>query len=227
MTTQKVQIVNKSTVLSDNYISSAVPSLQKQVSEHFAPVWGIDASLSFCKETPDVDAWVLGIFDDSDQAGALGYHDLTKAGLPMGKVFARTDLTCGSSCTVTISHELLEMLADPYINRAVQVGTDWWAVEVGDPVEDDKFGYEIDGFLVSDFVYPSWFKMQDSPSAVYDYNKIVSKPLRILIGGYQMVYSQTKGWTQIGDEMKMRRIHPGSRREKRLVGLDRWVKSVV
>jgi len=49
------------------------------------------------------------ILDDSDQAGALGYHDLTSDGLPIGKVFAASDLKAGTSWTVTASHELLEM----------------------------------------------------------------------------------------------------------------------
>ena len=59
--------------------------------------------------------------DDSDQAGALGYHDLTSAGLPMGKVFARTDLQNNLSWTVTVSHELLEILGDPMINTHLSV----------------------------------------------------------------------------------------------------------
>ena len=56
------------------------------------------------------------ITDNPDQAGALGYHELTSAGAPLGKVFAKLDLDSGTSWTVTLSHELLEMLADPWIN---------------------------------------------------------------------------------------------------------------
>jgi len=42
-----------------------------------------------------------------------GHHDLTPDGLPVGKSFAGTDKHFGHSWTVTASHELLEMLADP------------------------------------------------------------------------------------------------------------------
>jgi hypothetical protein len=31
--------------------------------------------------------WLIGVFDNSDQAGVLGYHDLTEDGLPLAKVF--------------------------------------------------------------------------------------------------------------------------------------------
>ena len=105
--------------------------------------------------------WWLVILDDSDQAGALGYHDLTPDGLPIGKIFAASDLKAGDSWSVTASHELLEMLADPNINLTVFVqdadttGT-LYAYEVCDACEDDSFGYKINSnVLVSDFVYPA------------------------------------------------------------------------
>ena len=64
-----------------------------------------------------------------------------------------------ASWTVTLSHELLEMLADPWINWCAQ-GDDGkiYALEVCDAVEADRMGYEIDGVLVSDFITPSWFE---------------------------------------------------------------------
>ena len=33
----------------------------------------------------------------------------------------------------------------------------FWTAEVCDAVEDDKYGYEIGGILVADFVTPNWF----------------------------------------------------------------------
>ncbi len=51
--------------------------------------------------------WWIIVSDNSDQAGAGGYHDLTDEGKPLGKVFAKTDMQSGSSWTVAFSHELL------------------------------------------------------------------------------------------------------------------------
>ena len=64
--------------------------------------------------------WQISVTDNPDQAGALGYHELTSRGTPLGKVFAGLDLQSGGSWTVTLSHELLEMLADPWINWCAQ-----------------------------------------------------------------------------------------------------------
>jgi len=58
-----------------------------------------------------------------------------------------------------LSHELLEMLADPWINWCA-TGNDSkiYALEVCDAVEADDLGYDIDGVRVSDFVTPAWFE---------------------------------------------------------------------
>src|SRR5437764_6891042 len=106
-----VAIVNASTVCTDAELKSYVGPLQRQVSEHFAPVWGADAKIDFVPKgkKPPKGSWWIAILDDSDQAGALGYHDLTADGLPLSKVFAKSDKHYGNSVSVTISHELLEM----------------------------------------------------------------------------------------------------------------------
>jgi hypothetical protein len=87
---------------------------QRQVSEHFAPTWGVDATLNLvvAGAKPLPGSWWLVILDDSDQAGTLGYHDLTDEAMPLGKVFVKTAQAAGIKWTVTASHELLELLAD-------------------------------------------------------------------------------------------------------------------
>jgi hypothetical protein len=40
-------------------------------------------------ELPAPDSWWLVFLDNSDQAGALAYHDLTNEGLPLSKVFVK------------------------------------------------------------------------------------------------------------------------------------------
>jgi hypothetical protein len=96
--------------------------LQHQVSLDFNAYWDLDCQLSFLPEgealTPGW--WQISVTDDPDQAGALGYHEMTSRGTPLGKVFARLDPQSGASWTVTLSHELLEMLADPWINWCAQ-----------------------------------------------------------------------------------------------------------
>src|SRR5664279_2494772 len=89
---------------------------------------------------------VIVVTDDPDQAGALGYHEMSSRGTPLGKVFAALDMRLETSWTVTLSHELLEMLADPWINWCAQSPEGkMYALEVCDAVEADECGYEIDG----------------------------------------------------------------------------------
>ncbi|UIF89492.1 hypothetical protein KAF44_29135 (plasmid) [Cupriavidus necator] len=45
--------------------------------------------------------WWLVILDDSDQANAYGYHDVTNDGLPLGKVFAKADMLNNKKWTIT------------------------------------------------------------------------------------------------------------------------------
>jgi hypothetical protein len=55
----KVAIVNKSTTTEDRDIEAIVPALQKQVTEHLSPVWGVSADLTFIPKgakVPD-NAW--------------------------------------------------------------------------------------------------------------------------------------------------------------------------
>lgn len=228
MASIKVAIINASTVVTDDAeVETTVAALQTQVSRDFAPAWGIDAELRVLPKgsKPGPGEWWLVILDNSDQAGTLGYHDLTAAGLPLGKVFAKTDLTFGEHWSCTASHELLEMLANPCINLTVfeesSSGGRLYAYEVCDACEAERFGYKIDGVLVSDFVYPSWFESFRKTGTRFDHMKKLTKPLKLLAGGYISIYDVKTGagWTELTAEKVNFRARPpvGSRRERRKI----------
>jgi len=237
----KIAVINASTALKDDQVKAVVPALQTQVHRDFASAWGIDADLTFLGKgsKPPAGFWWLTILDNSDQAGALGYHDLTKEGLPLGKVFAGSDIKLGYQWSVTASHELLEMLADPDINLTAFVESSekagvLYAYEVCDACEADEFGYKIDGTLVSDFVCPAWFEsFRKKGSTQFDYGKRIHKPFELLKGGYIGVYDIKAGggWHQITAEgaphTYAMRPRVGSRRERRRTPRDQWLKSDV
>ena len=226
----KVAVINASSVLTDAEVAAVVPALQTQVTRDFAPAWGVPAEIRFVPtgQKPMAEEWWLVILDNSDTAGALGYHDLTDQGLPLSKVFAGADQTYGVNWTVTASHELLEMLVDPNINLTVfeqgPTGARLYAYEVCDACEADDFGYEIDGKLMSDFVLPAWFESFRAPgSTPFDFRNQIDAPLRLLRGGYIGVndISSGLGWAQeiaAKDKMNVRARPPeGSRRERRTI----------
>lgn len=232
-----IAILNESTVLTDAQVQPVVAALQKQVTNDFCVAWGLAApTLHFVPkgQIAPLGAWQLAVLDNSDQAGALGYHDVTAEDLPLGKVFAADDLKDGVSWSVTMSHELLEMLGDPLINLTAVVQTAQksgriYAYEACDACEDDSLGYQIDGILVSDFVTPFWF-VPGAP-APYDHMKKITKPLQILSGGYigYLTFTSKKGWTQITADGAPggKPAKPGSRRERRTRGRHNWKKSTV
>lgn len=190
-----IGIVNQSSVKLD--LDSIVRALQLQVTAHFYPYWGLNAKLAVFPK-PEKNWWNIYIADDADQAGALGYHDETDDGKPQGFVFAKTSIADGEEISSVLSHELLEMIADPMASMGVQVGdNEWWAYESCDAVQGNS--YKIAGVTVSDFVLPSWFNpaaAQASHGGSYDYLGLTKKPLQILKDGYMPVFKDGK-WTQI------------------------------
>jgi hypothetical protein len=193
-----IAILNHSTLITDDEIAPIVASSQKAIDEDFEPVWGATAVLKQIAkgDSPPAKAWWIGFFDNSDVANALGYHDVTSDDMPLGKAFVGTVQHYHASISVDFTHELFEMLADPYIMLDVQVdnkGTRY-AHEVCDAVEADELGYKVDGVLISDFVTPEWFSPKfDGP---YDFKEHTKEGLQLLPGGYIGVWTPEKGWTQ-------------------------------
>lgn len=226
-----VYIKNRSTAISEAMLQTALPALQKQVSRDFAPAWGIDAKLVQLAAHDPVPpgGWLLVLLDDADQAGALGYHDLTPAGAPMGKVFARTTLEAGGLWTVTCSHELLELLADPNINLVAfdERHHRLYAYEVCDAVEADELAYEIDGVMVSDFVLPGWFEPTHvAPGERFAFRSDVRRPFSLLPGGYIGIYDlRHRRWDQLMARSDRGRMEKHSRIRRRILPPETWLRS--
>lgn len=231
-----VAVLNRSTVLPDADASRIVKALQMQASRDFAPVWGIDARLSFlptAKTTGWEGKWNLVILDDSDTANALGYHDLTPEGLPVGKVFAKTVQFYRGLVSVTASHELLEMLLDPFISLAAEdpARNVFVAYEACDAVEADRLSYAVEGQQMSDFVMPAFFDptSRGRTEARYSFCGSVYAPFELAAGGYELMYVPGRGWVQrVAKKAAAASDRPrvGSRRERRATPTSDWEPSI-
>lgn len=227
----RIAIRNLSTAVSDADLKAALPAFQKQVTRDFFPAWGENARLRFVSETAPLKSteWELVLIDTADQAGALGYHETTNVGTPLGKVFVKTTIDAGYSWTVTLSHELLEMLADPWITLcAIDDKADRiYAMEVCDAVEDDSLGYKIGGVLVSDFCLPSFFEADISTSDPRSFRGNVTRPFQLAPGGYLSfidLRKASRGWqqenarrvgTSRGETRRLKRANSGRMRFSR------------
>jgi hypothetical protein len=194
-----IAVLRKTDLIKDDEVVAMVSAIQTQVHDHFSPAWGVDAEIQYETGSPPRSSWWLVLLDDSDQANALGYHDMTYECLPLCKVFLNTCAAAQVSWTATASHEILEMLADPGINLSVfrhdkngPAPLELYSYEVCDACEADQFGYTIGNTKVSDFVYPAWFESFHEPlSTQFDYCGHITEPFQILAGGYATVRGLT------------------------------------
>jgi len=181
-----VAFVNLATVPLGVGLGELVAALDKQLQRDFVPIWGYPAKLYITDKVKEGE-WAVLFLDNADAADALGYHDITKDGQPISKVFVKTTIAAGQKVSVTASHELLEMIIDPGAQLWAQnTNGAFYAYEMCDAVEDEE--YVIDGISVSDFVHPSFFESWHQPGSVqFDHLKRVSRPFQTLQNGYQIV----------------------------------------
>jgi hypothetical protein len=241
-------IVNASTLVSADEVNAATAALQVQVHRDFAPAWNVDADLAVVipGDPPPSGAWWIVILDNSDAGGALGYHDLTSQGLPLGKVFVQTARNSGQNWTVLFSHEILEMLSDPFICLTALLptvhGLFQYAYENCDACQSDDTGYKIGDQVVSDFCFPAWFDAgKFGAIGPFDHLRLMTNPFHLLTGGYAMCRNLSFGgpWTLVtGAGAPLAHSMPpktaynlrpkvGSRRERRRTDPTSWVKSDV
>jgi hypothetical protein len=154
-------------IVSREQLLPIAAALQQQVDNDLAPAWGVRADISVPApgDTIPPDALPVNIVDSLPKAG--GVH-LNNKGQPYAEAVNGSDLS------IAISHEVLEMLVDPWGNRFTR-GPDmdpdfsgrevFYLVEVGDPCEVTS--YPIDGVQVSDFALPSFY----DPNGVFPFDR--------------------------------------------------------
>lgn len=132
-------------------------ALQQQVDNDLVSAWGVRADISALPTENPIPpgTWPIKIVDSIPGVG--GVH-LDENGQPYAEAVNGTELS------IAISHELLEMLVDPWGNRLTP-GPDidpaaggrqvYYLVEVSDPCEVTS--YTIDGVQVSDFILPTFY----------------------------------------------------------------------
>lgn len=165
----------------------------RQLHRDAAPSWGKKSmGVHFITDPSEAQPgdWVLALLDDSDQAGALGWHWQDQNDVIYGEIFARPSLDAGSTALTgpyaissVLSHEVLETYVDPHCNLWADNGNGMLiSYEACDPVEDRL--YAINNVAVSDFVLPEWFDIYRSAGEQYSYLSSVPTPFTMTKGGY-------------------------------------------
>jgi hypothetical protein len=183
-----VALVDSSGKVDAAQLAEVAGALNEQVQADVAPVWRVAASVGAYPQAP-AGTWRVEIKDATGNEEAAGYH----AG-EHGQPYAIVGYEEGN-WTVTASHELIEMLVDPFGNRlhGAAAYPDWpgtsarvrYLMEPGDPCEGDNFSYQVGGVPLSDFVLPSFYRTPaGDTTGKYSHTGAVSRPLEILEGGY-------------------------------------------
>lgn len=187
----RIEIVNLSTVVSPVELATWATAIAKQLREDVAPHWEkTPPEVEFAKgaSLDDPAAFGVYLFDDADQAGALGYHDVGPDGRPYGKVFAKTTMANGGNVSTTLSHEAVELSLDPDCTLWA-LGADGrvHAVEGCDAVEADEYEIVVGdtAVKVSNFLLPHYFSNKPPAGAKFDFlGKLTAPSPAKTSGGY-------------------------------------------
>lgn len=186
MILRSVGVVSETRDISFSELSRVSAALQKQAMRDLGPVWNIQATVDAFGELEDlpIGTWPIIIADNIDMPGAAGVHE-DRDGQPFALV------TASNGWSLTASHELIEMLVDPFGRRLTDgqsnkpgQGRVQFLVEPCDPSEAAEFAYLINGVMVSDFYTPKYFSTMFNPADRYSHTGAIKRPRQVLRGGY-------------------------------------------
>src|SRR5512146_790890 len=196
----QVIYVHNTSHLSAARVQDAMTAFQAAIDKDFGPIWGVNARLVYIGTTaPPQGSWRVDLEDVVPCIFCSGFHEYKDGNV-------RAEVSAAGGWQVTFTHELWEMLANPYVNgdtlegtRTMPVGHVKYVLETADPVESDALAYSRKTSAgryvkISDFVTPEWFDRRTSDGwfplrtgGPWDFANHCTRPLQILKGGYQLV----------------------------------------
>jgi hypothetical protein len=185
---RQVALVSLTQTVPARVVMQISAALQKQATRDLGPVWDVSATVDAFEQLGQVPVgtWPI-IIGGRVPPGAGGFHT-DKNGQPLAIVRANgdTDVLCQ-----TCSHEMIEMLVDPFGSRFVpgdspmpDQGRVNFLLEACDPSEAAEFGYTVNNLLVSDFYTPNFFDPVQSNGVRYSFTGAITEPRQVLRGGY-------------------------------------------
>ena len=211
-------------------------AIEVQLFQHYGPFWqanGMQVRTVLDPTTLPPDASAIVVFDNPDQAGTLGWHSVSPDGLAYGRAFWQIIKESGgslyggaNSLSVTLSHECLEAIGNPYVNFWADVDDDTQeAMELCDRVEADAYIIKVGedkpkDIYVSNFLGPRAFRSGPGP---YDWMRLLKSPWELRPGGYairRQGKKVTNLWGQAyPEERKPLKMVAGSRLQKRIAAI--------
>jgi hypothetical protein len=190
-------------------VMQVAAAIQKQVTRDFAPIWGLPATVDAFEDlasVPNDYHHVIVFGDDPDElvgrlATTIGEQntelllELFEEGRLQGmhlNDFTRQPfalVAASETWSVTASHEILEMIVDPFGNRLRAAAHPTnpqervkYLLEVCDPCQ--SAWYSVNGWPVADFYTPEYFDPVRVNGGRYSFTGELEYPLDILDDGY-------------------------------------------
>jgi hypothetical protein len=183
-----VALVTESEQSSFGDLTKISAALQKQVVRDLAHFWHVQATVDAFQKLEDVPIgyWPIIVMDNIGY-DAAGIH-LDDNNQPFALVTASDQLDVWS---LTTSHELIEMLLDPFGSRLIAGDSPkadqkrvQFLLEACDPSESAEYAYTVNGILVSDFYSVRFFDPMVAPGVRYSFTGAIQAPRQVLNGGY-------------------------------------------
>jgi hypothetical protein len=185
-------------------------ALNEQIQADVAPVWNVRATVGYYDNAsvPPM-TWQIVIEKQLDQPGALGYHTNTNNNnQPISYVAFTQDWS------VTVSHELIEMLVDPFGNRttsallplgmesqfaqfglSTEIDRVHYLLEACDPCEG--MSYPVGTVPMSDFLTPNWYRSAPVGCGSYSHAGGCKSPREVANDGYVSFCNSQNDWYQV------------------------------
>jgi hypothetical protein len=206
--TDYVALVSLTSNVRTKALMQVAAAVQKQLTRDFFPFWGLPATVAAFADLASVpsDYRVVAIFGDPQelvdrlevaidpatlQRLATQFDRRQITGVHLNEFtrqpFALVALT--ETWSLTVSHEVLELVADAYGNRLIAAGAPGdpdrrvnYLLEVCDPCQ--SAWYPVNGVPVSDFYTPRYFDPVRTDGTRYSFTGELEHPLHMLDGGY-------------------------------------------
>ena len=186
MTPIHLGLVVEAATVSRRAVTEIAAALQRQLARDVAPIWGVHATIDVFVSLEHVPPgyWPILVADNYPGPESIGIH-LDLDGQPFSLVEA------SPSWSLALSHEVIEMVTDPWGNRLVPGGSPMEGqglvdilVEICDPCGGAGFAYTVNGYLVSDFCTPNYYDPVAAPGVRYSFTGGLDGPRRVGEGGY-------------------------------------------
>jgi hypothetical protein len=206
MTIPTIVCLNQTTSVKQDEFIKVVAAVNNQIARDVSPIWNFYANViagdTSVSTSPQSTAWQIIVKDQPapTETGFLGEHDISNTDAPEGEILAQFSEQNGTHWSSVLSHEVIELLGDQWVNLLVLVDSaapfKMFYRELCDAVQDDNYP-DADGVMLSNFVTPNYFI--PGSKGPWDFKAHLPEAFALLPGGYA-AYLQINADGSISDQ---------------------------